>query len=201
MAARESIARGLSEVPAMDENVVARWQNWEATSLEHLVLRTTENGPWAESVIVGVEEGDLFGVHYRVICDKSWCVRKVEIDVVGNGRTIDLLGDGSGNWTDGLGKSLPQFRGAKFIDMPVTPFTNTLPIRHLKLRAGQSADIVTVYIELPAAKITADPQRYICLEENRRYRYDSLDSDFTREIEVDANNLVVTYPGLFRRMI
>jgi hypothetical protein len=28
-----------------------------------------------------------------------------------------------------------------------------------------------------------------------------LDSDFTREIEVDDNGLVVTYPGLFRRVL
>jgi hypothetical protein len=28
-----------------------------------------------------------------------------------------------------------------------------------------------------------------------------VDSDFTREIEVDQDGLVVTYPGLFRRTL
>ena len=57
-----------------------------------------------------------------------------------------------------------------------------------------------VYISLPEFTVTTDPQRYTCLEPGRRYRYESLDSDFVREIEVDAQGLVVTYPGLFRRV-
>ena len=46
-----------------------------------------------------------------------------------------------------------------------------------------------------------DPQRYTCLAPLKRYRYESIDSDFTREIEVDSRGLVVTYPGLFRRLL
>jgi len=57
-----------------------------------------------------------------------------------------------------------------------------------------------VYIRLPEFTITTDPQRYICLEPRRRYRYESMDSDFVREIKVDEHGLVVTYPGLFRQL-
>ena len=57
------------------------------------------------------------------------------------------------------------------------------------------------YIQLPELTVTTDRQRYTCLDPNRRYRYESLDSDFTREIEVDGDGLVVTYPGLFRRVL
>lgn len=31
------------------------------------------------------------------------------------------------------------------------------------------------------------------------YRFESLDSGFTADVEVDAAGLVVTYPGLFQR--
>jgi uncharacterized protein len=58
-----------------------------------------------------------------------------------------------------------------------------------------------VYVLLPELTLTTDPQRYTCLERGRRYRYESLDSDFVREIDVDADGLVVTYPGLFRRVV
>jgi hypothetical protein len=54
---------------------------------------------------------------------------------------------------------------------------------------------------LPGLAVATDRQRYTCLEPNRRYRYESLDSDFTRDIEVDEDGLVVTYPGLFRRVL
>jgi hypothetical protein len=54
---------------------------------------------------------------------------------------------------------------------------------------------------LPELTVTTDRQRYTCIEPNRRYRYESLDSDFTRDIEVDGHGLVVTYPDLFRRVM
>jgi hypothetical protein len=38
------------------------------------------------------------------------------------------------------------------------------------------------------------------MEAGRIYRYQSRDSDFEREIEVDHDGFVVTYPGLFRRL-
>ncbi len=121
--------------------------------------------------------------------------------MVGENRKIEIAGDGNGNWTDASGKRLPKLNGAIDIDLSATPFTNTFPIRRLKLRAGQSAEIVTVYILVPALTLMTDPQRYTCIEPRKRYRYESIDSDFTREIEVDSRGLVVTYPGLFRRLM
>ena len=120
--------------------------------------------------------------------------------MIGSGRKIEIAGDGKGNWSDAAGKPIPKLAGAIDIDLSATPFTNTLPIRRLKLRAGQSAEIAAVYILAPALTLATDPQRYTCLEARRRYRYESLDSDFTRDIEVDRHALVVTYPGLFRRL-
>ena len=121
--------------------------------------------------------------------------------MVGENRKIEIAGDGKGNWSDASGKRLPKLAGAIDIDLSASPFTNTLPIRRLKLRAGQAAEITTVYILVPALTLMTDPQRYTCLAPLKRYRYESIDSDFTREIEVDRRGLVVTYPGLFRRLM
>ena len=57
-----------------------------------------------------------------------------------------------------------------------------------------------VYVQFPGLDITTDRQRYTGLEPRRLYRYESLDSDFSREITVDDEALIVTYPGLFRRL-
>ena len=186
---------------AMSKPVVARWQDWDALGIEHLVLREGPREIVAESVVVGSADDSIFALRYRIRCDKSWRVRSAEIAVVGENRKIEIAGDGKGNWTDASGKRLPKLAGAIDIDLSATPFTNTLPIRRLKLRAGQSAEIVTVYILVPALTLTTDPQRYTCLEPLKRYRYESIDSDFTRDIEVDSRGLVVTYPGLFRRLL
>lgn len=185
----------------MSNAIVARWQDWDAKGIEHLNLREGPREIVAESVVVGTADDSVFAIRYRVRCDKSWRVRSAEIGIVGSDRKIEIAGDGKGNWSGASGKPLPKLAGAIDIDLSASPFTNTLPIRRLKLRAGQSAEIVTVYILVPALTITTDPQRYTCLEPLKRYRYESIDSDFKRDIEVDNRGLVVTYPGLFRRLL
>lgn len=165
------------------------------------MLRETPGGMVAESVVVGSSDDGDFALHYRIRCDPSWRLRSAEIGLVGGARKLELTSDGAGNWTDGRGKKIPRLKGAIDIDISATPFTNTLPIQRLKLRAGQSADLVAAYVLAPALSLTTDPQRYTRLKKGQRYRYESLDSDFTREIEVDRHGLVKTYPGLFRRVL
>jgi hypothetical protein len=179
--------------------VTARWQSWFGQSTEHLVLREGPGEIVAEAVVLGGDGDDIFAACYRIECDKRWCVRKVEFRQIGRDHEIELSSDGAGNWRDGSGIPLPALNGAIDIDISITPFTNTLPIRRLNLQSGQSAEVLAVYILLPDPVITTDLQRYTCLQAGIRYRYQSVDSDFTRDIEVDGHGLVLTYPGLFRR--
>jgi hypothetical protein len=179
----------------------ARWRDWSGESLQHLVLTEGPETIVAEAVVVGAEEGARFGARFRITCDAAWRTRQVEVDLVGSTRRLDLRVDGAGRWHDGEGTPLPGLDGAVDVDLPLTPFTNTLPIRRLNLDAGQSADLRVVYIVLPGFTVSVDPQRYTCLEKLRRYRYESLDSDFAREVDVDSSGLVVTYPDLYRRVL
>ncbi|NYE20027.1 hypothetical protein BJ991_002055 [Microbacterium immunditiarum] len=88
--------------------------------------------------------------------------------------------------------------GAEEVDISVSPLTNTLPIRRLKLEVGETADIVTAYISVPDLHVTPDPQRYTRLSADQ-YLYESRDSDFTAIITVDEEGYVLHYPGLFLR--
>jgi len=181
--------------------IVARWQDWTGGSIEHLVLKEAPHEVIADAAILKATDDDVFAARYRIVCDSLWRVTKVEIVQIGCDHPIHLTGDGVGNWIDGSATALPQLGGAIDIDISITPFTNTLPIRRLQLQTGQTEEILTVYIQLPNLTITTDRQRYNCLEEGRLYRYESVDSNFTRDIEVDDHGLVVTYPGLFRRVL
>jgi hypothetical protein len=185
----------------MTTRIVARWKDWAGTGLEHLVLREGADEIVAEAAILGSADDELFAARYRIVCDGAWRVRKVAIALIGSDRPIELASDGVGNWVDGSATAMPQLDGAIDIDISITPFTNTLPIRRLSLRTGETAEILAVYIQLPSLAITTDRQRYTCLETGRRYRYESVDSDFTRDIDIDEHGLVVTYPGLFRRVL
>jgi hypothetical protein len=184
----------------VSRSIAARWESWSGAGMQHLVLREGPEEVVAEAVVLDTAEDLPFAARFRIVCDGAWRVRSVEAGLVGDDRRVALAADGAGHWRDGAGRPLPELEGAIDVDVSVTPFTNTLPIRRLELRAGQSADLRVAYISLPECTVTADPQRYVCLEPRRRYRYESLDSDFIREIEVDEDGLVVIYPGLFRRL-
>src|SRR5271155_104624 len=121
----------------MSERIIARWQDWSGKGIEHLVLRDGPEETVAEAVILGATDDAVFAAQYRIVCDKSWRVRKAAISQVGDGYAVGLESDGAGNWVDGSATPLPQLAGAIDIDISVTPFTNTLPIRRLGLQAGQ----------------------------------------------------------------
>jgi uncharacterized protein len=60
-----------------------------------------------------------------------------------------------------------------------------------------------VYVDVPALRVTADPQRYTCLTrgpDGGRSRFESLGSGFTAGLALDADGLVTDYPTLFRRV-
>ncbi|HEX4209855.1 MAG TPA: putative glycolipid-binding domain-containing protein [Candidatus Binataceae bacterium] len=181
--------------------ILARWQDWSGRSLEHLILKEGADGIVAEAAVLGTRDDHVFAARYKIVCDADWRVKRVEINQIGSDLTTELTSDGAGKWLDGSGSAQPQLENAIDIDLSITPFTNTLPIRRLKLQEGESQEILAVYVQLPDVTITTDRQRYTCLEAGRRYRYESVDSDFTREIEVDVHGLVVNYPGLFRRIL
>ena len=184
----------------MTRTIIARWRAEEDDGLEHLVLEEGPEGLVAEAAVLGRSDGEAFAACYRIACDRLWRVRQLEVRIIASPRRLQLVADGEGRWSDGSGASLEVLNGAIDVDLSASPFTNTLPIRRLQLEAGQSAEIVTAYVRFPELAVSADGQRYTCLEPMRRYRYESLDSDFVREIEVDADGLVVRYPGLFTRV-
>lgn len=116
---------------------------------------------------------------------------------------MTLCADGEGTWIDERGSELPLLEGAIDVDISATPFTNTLPIRRVDLDAGESVELTVAYVNVPALSVDADAQRYTCLdpvdEDCGRYRYDAVESDFTAELVVDADGLVIEYSDLFTR--
>lgn len=176
---------------------IVRWREWDGPGLEHLVLRERAGEISADSVVICSGETP-FAVRYRIVCDVSWRARSVTVDMIGTGQTLVLASDGDGRWTrDGL--PMPELGGVLDPDLTVTPFTNTLPIRRLRLSTGQSAEITTAFVDFPALTVMSNPQRYTCLEEGRRYLYESRASDFRRELEIDRDGLVVSYPDFWQR--
>jgi len=121
----------------------------------------------------------------------------VRVGVPGAGRPrVELLSDGEGNWTTPDGRDVPELEGSVDVDISVTPFTNTLPIRKLGLAPTESAEISVAYVEGTELQPWPEQQRYTCLQKGAwsgLYRFISLDGGFTADLPVDADGLVFDY--------
>jgi hypothetical protein len=158
-------------------------------------------GPDGAEADGSVLEPSGLHIRYAIRTDASWATRHVEVMLLEERRRLRLHADGAGNWTDDAGTPLPALEGCLDVDLSFSPFTNTLAIRRLGLEPGSSGDTRVALVSVPALTVEPDPQRYTCLAGGDRYRFDSLDSDFTRELPVDEHDLLLEYPGLFRRLI
>jgi uncharacterized protein len=179
------------------------WTPWEGPGLEHLRLVASGSGVVANGIVIGLEAGRPFRIGYEITCDGRWRVQEVRAAAPDSERPVlELLTDGEGHWKRGGGEPVPELDGCIDVDISATPFTNTFPIRRLGLEPGESEELTVTYVRVPELLVGPERQRYGCLEEQADgglYRFEALPSGFTAELPVDAEGLVIDYPGLFRR--
>jgi hypothetical protein len=186
---------------AVERDVV--WTRLDEPGAEHLRLRVDHRGVAADGLVVGIDEGAPFRARYLVRCDVAWRARALRVTAPGSNRpALHLRADGEGRWTTRDGRPLPELAGCIDLDLTVTPFTNTLPIRRLGPRPGESRDLPVAYVDVPRLALEPARQRYERLPDGPsgpRYRFEALGTGFTADLTVDADGLVLDYPGLFRR--
>ncbi|MBT2533343.1 putative glycolipid-binding domain-containing protein [Arthrobacter sp. ISL-48] len=165
------------------------WYGLQRPSVERLQFTTGETHR-ARSILT-----DSDGRYdYEVTLDHDWVFREFSV-YSPDDRRLEVHRSTGGTWrvNDEL---RPDLMSAIDIDLAFSPFTNTLPIRRLNLAIGSRAEITTAYIDVHAIRVIPDPQRYTRTAVNR-YLYESLDSDFSRQITVDPDGFVIDYPGLY----
>jgi hypothetical protein len=109
--------------------------------------------------------------------------------------------DGRGRWTDRAGAELRGLAGCVDVDIALTPFTNTRPIRRLPWEPGRARELSMLYLAVPEMTVQPARQRYTCLErsaDGALFRYES--DGFPRDLRVDPDGLVVDYPDFWRRI-
>jgi hypothetical protein len=140
-----------------------------------------------------VADPEPFRVDYEVETGDGFVTEQVTVSVEAGGgtRRVEL----------GRGRS-PELEGRMDVDLAGLPLFNTLPILRLGLPGrgeGTAHDIEAAFVGLPDMVVVPSRQRYTVLGE-RRVRYESLDSGFRADLEVDADGFVVTYPSLAARI-
>lgn len=176
------------------------WRQLVGMGAEHLVL--SMNGAiHADGMAVGEIRSTAYRIHYQIDCDAGWNVLGLRVEDLLSDSVLALTRTAENHWIDADGTSLDSLEGCIDVDLMFTPFTNTLPIRRLKLKPGEAREIAVVYIGLPGLQVSRFRQRYTCLASGDNagtYRYESLESGFTAELKVDADGLVVDYPNIFK---
>lgn len=177
---------------------VVRWKAVEGDGLEHLLLRTDDAGARAQGMIIGGRFGAPYAVRYEILCDAGWRVRRLAVDSLDGGGLV-LLGDGQGRWTDGAGRPIEALDGAIDVDLTASCFTNTLPLRRLGGALAGRTVIDVAYVHIPGMACTPARQAYTRLAPGR-VLYEGIGSGFQAELDVDEDDLVLRYPGLFDRI-
>lgn len=181
----------------MQTNIL--WTGREYYSLENCLVNTIDTGSEINSTIIGKYEEKIYRVVYQIKTNQNWETVFCEINSQHSNQTehLSFESDGKGNWVTN-GKPADQFKGCIDIDIPLTPFTNTLPINRLKLAHGGEQQTKVIYFDVLKHQIKPVRQKYTCLS-NTEYHYENVPNDFEAKIRVDELGLVVDYPSLFIR--
>lgn len=181
------------------------WRPSDEPGLEHLRLTVASGGARALGLILRKVADAHLRCRYELETDAAWRVRRLEVSLdtgEAPARRLALEADGAGAWRVD-GKPRPGLDGCLDLDLQITPFTNTLPIRRLALAGGEGADIRVAYVPVPGLEVHPVEQCYTCLDplgsHGGRYRYQG-PREFEADLAVDADGLVLDYPGLFARV-
>ncbi|MBC7851429.1 MAG: putative glycolipid-binding domain-containing protein [Chitinophagaceae bacterium] len=175
------------------------WTGREYYSLEDCVILRSTTGLEIDSTIIGYYKGQIYHVRYKISTSLTWRTKDVAIDYRLGHRSghINLTSDFNGKWSL-QNQPTSELDGCVDVDIPLTPFTNTLPINRLNLSVGDESTIKVVYIDLFNNSIRAVNQRYQKIAGNS-FHYENVPNDFEAVIEVDDAGLVIDYPSLFFR--
>jgi uncharacterized protein len=146
----------------------------------------------ARGVQLGAEPRP-YRVDYELTTGANWVTERLFVSC--GERSLDLRRAADGSWTAN-GEPQAHVAGALDCDLAFSPVTNFMPARRL---AGEPADHVMAWVSVPDLEVLRSEQRYEPIGP-RTVRYIGLDSDFTADLELDADGFVVSYPRMAERV-
>jgi hypothetical protein len=176
------------------------WRGVEEWLAEHARVELTGDGLLARGVQLGAAP-QPYRLDYDLHVPHDWITRRLELEAAGDGwrRTLVLERDVAGAWTVD-GQRDDRLDGALDCDLAFSPLTNVMPVlRHGLHERAASHDFVMAWVSVPDLQVHRSPQRYEHVRPGV-VRYVALDGDFTADLELDADGLVVRYPRLAERV-
>jgi len=169
----------------------------------------------------GTSRTDAYALSWTLVTGADWVTRRLEVAARGLGsagatwsRDLVLERGDDGRWRCDARAAgtldAPQpgiadpgtLDGAVDCDLGLCPVTNTMPALRLGLldRDVAPTELVVAWVEVPSLRVVPDRQTYASavVDGRRLARYAS--AGFGADLALDADGVVVDYPGLARAL-
>ena len=170
-----------------------RWRGLDPATLEHCHIQSGTSGTRIRGTVITL----TYGLFYRIKLNEAGLVRSTRVERT-DGQVLELFGDGTGNWCNDRAEPLPDLSGCLDIDLWPTPLTNSLPIWRTPWADNTPLRFLMAWIDGDEMTVRREEQFYTPLD-GRHFQFQSSGGSFERVLELDADGLVVSYPGLFER--
>lgn len=183
------------------------WVGVECLRLEAARVLLGGRGLRATGSLVNCQQDDVeaYSASYSLTTDEAGIVQRLTVRTTRakGEQHVAITRSEEGIWLvdHGQGAARTNFGGALDVDLQFSPLFNALPVRRLALhREAAKCDLAMVFVSLPSLEVSRVNQTYrtVSLAEPAVM---ALSSDsFEVELTVDADGLVLEYPGLARRV-
>lgn len=170
------------------------WESLDGPGHESACLREHR----LEGAAAFFDDGKPCCLNYAIDLNEDGTTRTVNVDGwVGDRELHIVIEAANGAWKMN-GVSQRQVLGCTDIDLNFSPSTNVLPIRRFNLTIGEARDVRVAWLRFPSFKLEMFSQQYTRLAADR-YRFDSHSINFTAELRVSPNGMVLDYENLWRQ--
>lgn len=182
--------------------MLATWQGDQSPSMESARLRVSEGRLHVSGRLIET----LFSASYDAsVHEATSAVRLLlRTTTAEDDRQIALSRTEDGVWLvdGGDGAQRDEFDGALDIDVAGAVAFNTFPVRRLALHREVGAhELAVVYVSLPDLSVRQVRQTYRTVSVGADTAVVTFtQDDFTADVTVDSDGVVLEYPGLARRV-
>jgi hypothetical protein len=203
-------------IPSAESRRTVAWVKDDPFGVEFAEIAIAEDHLTAAGVAVGTAPLP-YRLDYTLETGSEFVTTRLDVTCRGDGwrRELDLRRDADGVWHGAASEdghvTMPPAGGdtaglteALDCDLGLSPVTNMMPIlRHGLLHRGGPIEFTMAWIAVPALAVHAAGQRYAHISSapgQHVVRFEATDGSFAADITVDADAVVIDYPGIARRL-
>ena len=192
---------------ASPSTTMLTWAGVDGSRLEAVRVVLGDRGMRATGSMISAaaDDHEAHSASYTLSTDESGVLSRLTVrtTTAGGEVHVNLSRSDEGNWLidHGDGAQRTEFEGALDADLAFSPLFNALPVRRAGLhRTPHDCELSVVHIGLPSLRVQLMRQTYRTVSVGERPVVAFAGGGATADLVLDAEGLVIDYPGLARRV-